>query len=336
VFLQIATRLLFSALWLFSSPPEPGSESAAGQPEGLAKVELGNIEWVEASPTKGFYSPYLLRIPVAGPQQRLPFLLVEPNNSGVLSDDPAADRLAAADLATKAIGADLARRLNAPLLVPAFPRPAKHPLLYTHIFDRDTWLLRRGPLAHLDRQLLAMVDDARERLHARGIDVDTKILLTGFSASGAFVNRFTFLHPKRVKAAASGATNGLLMLPTASLEGTRLSFPLGLADFTQHTGAPFDRDAWLLVPQFIYLGALDDNDAVAFDDGYSSRERRIVYRLLGKAMQPTRWEKCQRLYNEAGATVTFRTFPGVGHWSNGAIHAELADFFRQATSRPEH
>jgi len=43
------------------------------------------------------------------------------------------------------------------------------------------------------------------------------------------------------------------------------------------------------VPQFAYMGADDDNDAVAYDDAYSAEERRAVFALLGARMQPDRW-----------------------------------------------
>ncbi len=82
------------------------------------------------------------------------------------------------------------------------------------------------------------------------------------------------------------------------------------------------------MPQFIYMGADDQNDAVLFDDGYAPEERSIVFAVLGERMQPDRWERCQALYHGAGATVTFRTYAGIGHGTNDQIAAELIAFFR--------
>ena len=42
----------------------------------------------------------------------------------------------------------------------------------------------------MDLQLLAMIDDVRARLKAVGLVTHEKALLTGFSASGTFTNRF--------------------------------------------------------------------------------------------------------------------------------------------------
>jgi predicted esterase len=47
-------------------------------------------------------------------------------------------------------------------------------------------------------------------------------------------------------------------------------------------------------------------------------------------MQPDRWQKAQAIYRAAGANVQFRTYAGVGHGTNGAIHREMADFFEAA------
>ena len=82
------------------------------------------------------------------------------------------------------------------------------------------------------------------------------------------------------------------------------------------------------MPQFLYMGALDDNDAVQYDDGYTTAEKAIVDAVIGAKMQPDRWEHCQRLYRDAGANVEFRTYAGVGHFTDQKVNEELRDFFR--------
>jgi hypothetical protein len=306
--------------------PSRATDSAPAAP-APAPPALGPVEWVEAAPDRGFNSPYLLRLPTDTARPFTRHLLVEPNNTGETSDDPDFHRRAAEQTAERAIGQFIAQRLNAPLLIPAFPRPKTDWTLYTHLLDRDTMKIRTGPLVRLDLQLLAMADDARARLRARGFALDDKLLLTGFSASGSFVDRFTLLHPERVRAAAAGGLNGMLMLPLQRLQGEALPYPIGLADFRKLTGADFNREAWVKVPQFLYMGATDDNDAVQFSDGYSRAERRKIYRLLGEKSNPDRWNRVQDVYREAGAAVTFKTYAGVGHWTDGPINRELAAFF---------
>jgi pimeloyl-ACP methyl ester carboxylesterase len=175
---------------------------------------------------------------------------------------------------------------------------------------------------------MAMIDDARTRLGAMGMAVESQVLLNGFSASGTFANRFTLLHPERVRGVACGGINGVLTLPLASSGGHLLPYPVGIQDVAELTGAGVALEAWKRVPQFVYLGAEDDNDAVAFDDGYSAQERELVHAVLGARMQPDRWAAVQSMYRASGANVRFRTYPGIGHGTNGPIKTEVAEFFR--------
>lgn len=311
-----------------------GVVPAAGsaRQEGPGKSEsTGTITLIPSSPENGFQFPYVLRVPDEGDMDKSCYLLVEPNNSGHVSEKFEDHVDAAMALAQKAVGSDLLKRLHVPLLVPVFPRSEA---LYTHSLNRRTMDVADGPLVRLDLQLLSMIEDARRRLAERGITIQQKILLTGFSASGAFANRFTALHPDKVAAVAAGAVNGMLILPRSSWDTETLLYPIGVADIETLCGQRFDLDAWKQVPQFIYMGADDNNDAVAFDDAYTADERAQVYRLLGETMQPDRWEQCQKQYLDAGANVVFRTYQGIGHATNGKIHAELAEFFQKAT-RPE-
>lgn len=302
------------------------ASACAHQTAVLPRPE-GNLLVVDAAPEKGFHYPYLLRLPEKTDAR---FLLVEPNNTGRVSDDLDVHLQAAKDLSTKAIGAYVSKRLEVPLLVPAFPRPQTNWEFYTHQLDRDSMLIEDGPMRRLDLQLIAMIDDARKRLRSYGFDVEEKVLMTGFSASGTFANRFTVIHPKRVQAVATGGLNGLVMIPQATVDSVQLFYPIGLADFQKVTGRRFDARAWKQVPQFIYMGAKDDNDALHFGDGYSDAERGVVYTAIGEKMQPDRWERGQALYREAGANATFRTYENVGHWTDKKINEELLEFFRQA------
>jgi hypothetical protein len=84
------------------------------------------------------------------------------------------------------------------------------------------------------------------------------------------------------------------------------------------------------VPQFLYMGAKDDNDAVLFDDGYSESERAVVFQVLGEKMQPDRWMHMQELYRNAGANATFRTYEHMGHGTDQKINDEVVEFFRKA------
>src|SRR5262249_10317011 len=144
-------------------------------------------------------------------------LLVVPNNSGFASAD--VDLLRANASCEVRRQMSLADRLGAALLVPLFPRPGlagEEVNLYLHALTRAALEATTPAFSRVDLQLLAMADDARARLKAKGIETDAKLLLRGFSASGSFVNRFAFLHPSRVRAVAAGAPGGWPIAPAAA------------------------------------------------------------------------------------------------------------------------
>ncbi len=90
-----------------------------------------------------------------------------------------------------------------------------------------------------------------------------KIFITGFSASGTFANRFSLLHPEKIKATASGGINAIAKLPVAKLDGKTLNYPLGIGDIKKITGKRVNMKAFINLPKFLFMGELDNNDAVA-------------------------------------------------------------------------
>jgi hypothetical protein len=281
---------------------------------------------VAASPDAGFSYPYFLRVSALARGPRPTRLIVESNNTGTPADDFEAHLRAARRATEQGVGASAANRLELPLLVPVFPRPASDSLVYTQALDSDSVDIETGPLRRIDLQLLAMVDDAIKRLKAAGLEVEPQFLMTGFSALATFANRFSMIHPERVARVAIGGFNGILMLTVEKIGGTDLPYPLGLSDFAARFGKPFDREAWLAIPQFVFRGENDTNDAVKFDDAYSETERRIVYGVMGRSMQPDRWRFVQRVYRESGANVAASTYPGVSRGTNERINEDIAAF----------
>ena len=299
----------------------------ACQSDTIESCVAEDIVVVPPDPGRGFNYSYVLRMPDCAASVTS-HLVVEPNNTGAVSDDQQVHFDAAMRTAQEsAVGSLIARALNAPLLVPVFPRSETDWRVYTHALDRDSMLIADGPLTRIDLQLLAMIADAREKLSAAGINVSEKSLLTGFSASGTFVNRFAALHPEHVRAVAAGGLNGIAIVPKSSIDGRALNYPLGIGDFESLTGREFPREQWLQVPQYLFMGEQDTNDAVEYDDGYDDSEREVVHSTLGKVMQPDRWRAVQEEYRVADAPVEFVTYEGIGHGTNGKIHADMAEFF---------
>lgn len=252
-------------------------------------------------------------------------LLVQPNNSGSTSDNPDVHRKDAwwTGLERRRI----ADELEVVLLVPAFLRPSVDWHIYTHALDRDTLTTERTDLRRTDLQLLAMIDVLRERLGEEGITSDERILIQGFSASAMFANRFTVLHPERVKAATIGSPGGWPIAPLAEVAGETLPYPAGVADLEMLTGRPFDATTYNAIPQLIYLGSIDDNDSLDFTDGWDKEAAAQVDRLFGS--DPiSRWQDSESLYRQAGANAEFLLIEGIGH-DRPALQSYSTEFFKK-------
>jgi len=283
---------------------------------------------IPANPAQGFYWPYYLSVPNGLTSHTV--ILVEPNNSGFVNDDPAVHDAAAETLAL--LRTPFAVNLGTPLLVPTFPRPANYWWVYVQALDRDTLLTNLEGLQRVDLQLIAMIDDARQRLAALGTPVDRKVFMNGFSASGSFVNRFTLLHPERVKAAASGS-GGCPMVPVAEWDGHTLRYPVGVSDLETLTGHPFDITAYRTVPKYIYVGDKDNNDAVDYSDGFDDEDRNLIYEIFGDPVYIyPRWSIAEQIFNSVSASGQFVIYPDVGHTITIGMWEDLRRFFQQYQS----
>lgn len=283
-----------------------------------------------ARPSEGFNYPYILQIPTLTADAIVPHLFVETNNSGPISSEFGPHLAPTSELARQGLGGRVSSALRAPLLMPVFPRDMG---LYTHSLGRSTILSDSRNLRRLDLQLLAMAQDARHELAKLGCRVHPKLMLTGFSASAMFATRFAAIHPREVAAVAAGGLNAFVILPVEQVSGARLPYPLGVADMRELVGRAFDGPAWRQVPQFLFMGAEDANDAVDFDDSYSSEDRQLIHQQLGKRMIPDRWQACERVYREAQAPATFKTYEGLAHGTNGLVRRECASFLAEVARR---
>jgi pimeloyl-ACP methyl ester carboxylesterase/uncharacterized protein (UPF0335 family) len=272
------------------------------------------ITRVEADPDKGFYCDYFLYVPANVAKTSLKkYILVESNNTGI-ADLYTTHQLGTLDVIERS-RASLADSLLVPLLMPVFPRNMSI-RSYTHALDRASFTASDVRYKRLDLQLIAMIDDARERLQEQGIEVGEKVIMNGFSASGMFASRFTLLHPDRVHAAAIGSPGGWPAAPVASYEGTTLNYPVGIADIEQLTGEKFDLESFLQVEIYLYLGDQDTNCSIhgttAGPLGWTQADRDLIARLFGTTPNQ-RWPKAVELFKSVEAKAQYVLFPGVGH-----------------------
>ena len=286
------------------------------------------VQHFNANPEAGYHADFYLYVSPSAKQMaregKQVTILVQPNNSGTNSDDPEVHRKDA--WLTGFERRRIADELGVVLLVPAFIRPGEDWFIYTHALDRDTLTTERTDLKRIDLQLIAMIDHARTELSKTNIQTDEKVFIQGFSASGMFANRFTTLHPERVKAATIGSPGGFPILPVATFNGEQLPYPAGIADLEALTGIQFDSTTYNATPQLIYMGSLDDNDSLDFTDGWDEADAQLVDELFG-ADPLARWDDIESIYKAAGTNVQFLLVDSVGH-DRKALQNYSTEFFK--------
>ena len=299
--------------------------SALGQTAGSSSPEILKVE---PKPSEGFAYPYYLYVPKAlrEPEARKKnhTLLVIPNNSGKLSDDFSVHE---EDVKRRIKNnAQIADKIGVAVLIPVFPRPQTGWQTYTHALDRDAMLTSNKELARLDLQLLAMIDDARATFASQKIRLDERVFVLGFSASGMFANRFTFLHPKRVKAAGVGSPGGWPIAPVASYKEKKLRYPIGIEDFHLVSGKKIDMKNLRKVPLFVFMGGEDDNDSVIFRDSYEKEDEELIFALFGKT-PVERWQISKTLYKDGKLNAEFRLYPNQKHSVTKEMIEDILAFF---------
>jgi len=286
------------------------------------RLAYNQATFVEAKPDEGFNYGYYYYIPQSIRDAPKKYLLVQSNNSGMFVDIN--DPLGSFGLDDIEIHNEAARRgingisgyaheLNCVLMVPVIPREwsteawaqgqslPDHQQLSRVTFETND----RG--ARVDLQLIAMVDDLKALLGSAGINLETKILINGFSASGTFGNRFTAIHPGLVQAAALGGETQYFILPTASRGGQSLYYPYGIADLAEITGAPFNREEYIKVPQFMFIGSEDTNSSFVL----------------------SRWVNEIDVLEELGCSaVQSKVYEGVGHEITSEMTQDIFAFFK--------
>ncbi len=300
------------------------------------KSENLDIQKVTPNSDSEYKWSYYLYIPAAlktnERKQKLSHILVVPNNTGKTDDriEPH-DRRALKEVRQLQ---DLADALETILLIPIFPRPQSHWKIYTHALDRDTLTNEIEGLRRIDLQLISMIDDARNNLTRTGNNIASKVIILGFSASGMFANRFTILHPSRVSAAVVGSPGGWPIVPVQQWENKALRYPVGIDDLQELVGKRFSLKEYQKVPQFLFMGANDENDSVKYNDGYDAVDRDLIYELFGKDLLP-RWNNAKEIYMSVNAQAKFKIYENVGHDITPQMQADVLSFLKEVLSHSD-
>jgi hypothetical protein len=174
-----------------------------------------------------------------------------------------------------------------------------------------------------------MIKYAHALLRANGFTINDKVFMHGFSASAKFCNRYSYLHPEMVKAAAAGGVNGLPTLPVKEWNGYELPFPIGLAGMERFASKPFDEKAFMQVSHFIYMGSSDRNDTLLSREAWRKEEAALIRKALpAEKMMPDRWELSRKIYHQQKLPAQLVTYEGVGHSIQSRMLDDVIDFFK--------
>ena len=161
-----------------------------------------------------------------------------------------------------------------------------------------------------------------------GYSVSDKILVAGFSAGGMWANRYTLLHPKRVKAAAMGQAGGWLAMPIAEYNGSILNWPMGINDLENLTGTAYNKQEVLKeVPQFIFIGDQDTTATYRSIQFYPSLKEVEIWGMT----DPERLENQYNYLDNVGYNVTFTLYPDIAHSYNNEMINDIITFFDSIT-----
>ena len=301
------------------------------QTGGLPKLELTNsrqIIFVPAMPESGFNYPYYLVLPnkinVEKNKGNKNYLFVETHNTGKASDDLNFHIREALTIA-QGNSATIADTLGLPRIVPILVRPKStinNQYIYTHDLTRNTMILQEIKktagtyddvfitMDRVDLQVENMIKHANTYLGQNGWKMENKIFMWGFSASGDFTNRFTFLHPELVKAACFG---GFPTIPVNQVNGYNMIYPLGTYDYKSITGKNFDLAAYNNVAKLGYMGSVDYNNPTLMDDMWTAEEKVIINKVLAVKEYPDRWNKMLTLFEKSGAQAQANIYIGAAH-----------------------
>lgn len=299
-------------------------------PINILPASVGLLE-IPANPEKGFKWPYLLYIPRVITSNRI---LVVPNNTGHVDNDFSTHRSSAMNTMSSRI--DWANKLHIPIIVPIFPRfeDDSDSTIASQYLGRGSleefWQNKYPDIAREDLQLIAMIDDTRERLTSLNVEVDEKIFIEGYSASAMFTSRFTILHPERVQAAAFGG-HGWTIVPTDKWEEISLPYPYGTGDIETLTGEAFKIEEFKKVAIFSYMGEADNNSWALpwyIGDGQGRSSYYSHFKSLFGSSSKELSDSANQIYQKLNCSADFVMYKNQGHQSAYTHDFEIMEFFQ--------
>jgi len=173
------------------------------------------------------------------------------------------------------------------------------------------------------------IDDLIKLLRSDGYTVADKVFVFGFSIGGHFANRYPLLQPDRVQAFAVGAVSGEISIPAESVDGFELKWFLGVSNYEEIVGKPFDQEEFIQIPQLYFWG---DQDL----EHYHLEEKCLLSptslnycywrNYWGSDLVTALRNQCSYL-GDIGLNVECKEYPGLDHDFYEEMRWDVFEFF---------
>jgi hypothetical protein len=224
------------------------------------------------------------------------------------------------------------------LLVPVVPR-RQDPHVYPVAFCLKSFHESDDFYSRADLKVNLMIDKLITDLSMDGYQISTKVVIEGYSAGGMFAQRYSLLHPERVKAIAAGSCGGNFTLPVSEYDGQPLNWPVGVNNLEELAGIEFDRDSYLGIDQYIYIGDLDTGEGgttivwnrlhPTWGPQYmweSVEQMEFLHDNFGET-DPVRLQNQVEYLNGIGyENIEFKLYPGAQHELNEEMINDFTSF----------
>ena len=229
----------------------------------------------------------------------------------------------------------LAEKYKLVIITPVIPRPETNNVYVVsiphYVFLSDTPSFLQRP----DEKLNLMIDVLLQELRDEGVMMHDKVFIDGFSAGGMFAQRYALLQPDRVQAMAAGQCGGAITLPVADYDSEKLQWPVGISDYSLLLGRDFDFESYKKIPQFIYIGDLDNNNSTLWGTGemWRTQEQLDFLNNTFGDTDPIRIQNEVAYLNGNGfSNIRFKMYPNVPHQMTEQSINDVMSFFNSNRS----
>ena len=234
---------------------------------------------------------------------------------------------------------EIITELNYPVLFPLIPRfrGADFTFLSSQVRNNEVSNLDEKTLnniKYIDNQVYDMIMDSNKRLN-----IDRKVIITGYSAGAHFANSFTALHPEIVDIEICGGQAGLQIQPYNGFEGEKLNFPLGFSDIGDEKLKEYKK-----VSHFFYMGKEDNNDPAEMIDGkakylskYTDNEVKQIDKLYKGKTPQQRFKFNKEIYSNLTIDAIYKEYAGnhITVQQNKEVRTDIIKFIQLKNKKQE-